>query len=155
MPMKKFDYHFNRFLKYGTLISTLLLIGIVCIQIYARFLMENAPSWTEELSRMVFIYTVSFASGLAFRQGYFIKLDLWHSHINTRFSRALDTLSALTTLVLFILFLVYGVDFLMMGLAERSPGLAIPMAWSFGAMVLLGFSMTYFAFFKVIAHFRK
>jgi TRAP-type C4-dicarboxylate transport system permease small subunit len=153
--MKKFDSLFIRFLKYGTLISTWLLIGIVCIQIYARFFMENAPSWTEELSRMVFIYTVSFASGLAFRQGYFIQLDLWHSTMNARFNWLLDTLSAMTALMLFILFLVYGILFLVMGMAERSPGLAIPMAWSFGAMVLLGFSMTYFVFRKVIVQFRN
>jgi len=116
--------------------------------------MENAPSWTEELSRMVFIYTVSFASGLAFRQGYFIQLDLWHSTVKTRFNWLLDTLSSLTVLILFILFFVYGIQFLVMGMVERSPGLAIPMAWSFGAMVLLGFSMTYFIFRKVIAQFR-
>jgi len=152
--MKKFDSLFMRFLKYGTLVSTLLLIGIVCIQIYARFFMENAPSWTEELSRMVFIYTVSFASGLAFRQGYFIQLDLWHSTVNTRFNWLLDTLSSLTVLILFILFFVYGIQFLVMGIVERSPGLSIPMAWSFGAMVLLGFSMTWFALRMVIAQFQ-
>ncbi|MDZ7605856.1 MAG: TRAP transporter small permease [Cyclobacteriaceae bacterium] len=152
--MKKFDYLFIRFLKYGTLSSTLVLIGIVCVQIYARFFMENAPSWTEELSRMVFIYTVSFASGLAFRQGYFIQLDLWHSSINSRFSWALDTMSSVTALILFILLLAFGIQFLVMGMVERSPGLAIPMAWSFGAMVLLGFSITWFAFRKVIAQFR-
>jgi len=151
--MKKFDSLFTRFLKYGTLISTLLLIGVICIQIYARFFMTSAPSWTEELSRMVFIYTVSFASGLAFQQGYFIQLDLWHSHISARFNWILDTLSALITFVLFILFMVYGTQFMVMGMVERSPGLSIPMAWSFGSMVLLGFSMAYFAFRKVVSQF--
>ncbi len=152
--MKKFDVLLIRFLKYGTLFSTILLIGIVCFQIYARFLLDKAPSWTEELSRMVFIYTVSFAAGLAFRQGYFIQLDLWHSHLSARYSWVLDTLSTLITFVLFVLFLIYSIRFLMMGMAERSPGLAIPMFWSFGAMVLLGFSMTYFAFRNVLAHLR-
>ena len=112
--------------------------------------MENAPAWTEELSRMVFIYLISFAAALGFRQGYFIKLDLWHGHINSRFSWILDVFSAIAILVLFTIFFVFAIKFMFMGLIEHSPGLAIRMAWSFGAMVLLGFSMSFYAFLKVL-----
>lgn len=155
MIIKQADVYFSRFLKYGTLLSAVILIAIVIIQIYARFLMEKAPAWTEELSRMVFIYSVSFASGLALRQNYFVRLDLWHSRQNKRFNLALKVLSNITALILFGIFLVCSVQFLKMGLAERSPGLTILMIWSFGAMLLMGISMTLFILRDLIYQIRR
>ena len=51
---------FGKILSAGTLISTLALLSSVIIQIYGRFFMESAPSWTEEAARVFFIYTMSF-----------------------------------------------------------------------------------------------
>ena len=69
----------NRSLKYGTLICTYAFIASVLIQIYARFFMESAPSWTEEASRLFFVYAIAFASGLAYRDGYYVALDFFFS----------------------------------------------------------------------------
>jgi len=55
----------NKLLSLGTLLSTIGFIGSTVIQIFARFFLASAPSWTEEASRLFFIYAMSFAAGLA------------------------------------------------------------------------------------------
>ena len=70
-------------LKYGTLVSSFALIFSVLLQIYARFFMSNTPAWTEETSRIFFIYTVSFASGLALKDNYFVYLDVFYEKTST------------------------------------------------------------------------
>ena len=102
--MKNIIKQISRFLKIGTLVSTLALVLSVVIQIYARFFMENAPSWTEEASRVFFIYAISFASGLAFRQHYFVFLDLISNRLSPKMDKLLETA---VNILVFILFLIY------------------------------------------------
>ncbi len=57
----------GKILKIGTLLSTWSLIAMVLFQIICRFSWFETPSWTEEASRILFIYAISFASGLALK----------------------------------------------------------------------------------------
>ena len=65
-------------LKYGTFVSSFGFIITVSIQVFSRYILENVPVWTEEASRILFIYSIAFASGLAYKGNYFVKLDLYH-----------------------------------------------------------------------------
>ncbi|NJO01809.1 MAG: TRAP transporter small permease subunit [Bacteroidia bacterium] len=58
------------------MVCTAGLLGAVLVQIVARFMLVQAPAWTEELARIFFIYAVSFAAGLALKQNYFVAIDL-------------------------------------------------------------------------------
>ena len=68
----KFKIFLSTFLKYGTLLTSLGFIFTVSLQIYARFFLTDVPPWTEEASRMLFIYAISFASGIEYRGNYFV-----------------------------------------------------------------------------------
>ena len=74
----KFKIFLSTFLKYGTLLTSLGFIFTVSLQIYARFFLTDVPPWTEEASRMLFIYSISFASGLAYRGNYFVYLEAFY-----------------------------------------------------------------------------
>ena len=64
-------------LKYGTFVSSFGFIVTVSIQVFSRYFLENVPAWTEEASRILFIYAIAFASGLAFKGNYFVKLNIF------------------------------------------------------------------------------
>ncbi|MEM1124879.1 MAG: TRAP transporter small permease subunit, partial [Bacteroidota bacterium] len=74
--------YFTKFLKYGTLISTYGLIGSVLLQIFARFFLTNTPAWTEEASRLFFIYAMAFAAGLALKSDEYVALDLFFEKLS-------------------------------------------------------------------------
>lgn len=76
----------------GAITSLICMVAVVIIQVYSRFLMARAPSWTEEASRIFFIYTSAFASGLALERNAFVSLGLLDHYIKGRlliFSRLL------------------------------------------------------------------
>ncbi|MEM6772595.1 MAG: TRAP transporter small permease subunit, partial [Bacteroidota bacterium] len=62
-------------MRYGILLSALGLVLSVLIQIYGRFFLDASPPWTEEASRLFFIYTVAFGAAPALLDGYFVFLD--------------------------------------------------------------------------------
>ena len=153
--MRRIIQYFNTFLKLGTLISTVLLVISVLVQIYARFFMESAPSWTEEASRLFFIYAISFASGLAFKQNYFVALDVISSRLSNRWNAIFVVLVDGLVFLLFIFISIHSIKYIQLGLAERSPSLGFNMSFSFASMLLLSASISIFVGIRFFHSFRK
>lgn len=144
-----------RFLKYGTLLSTYGLIATVLLQIFARFFLQNAPAWTEEASRLFFIYAISFAAGLAFKHHYFVHLDLFYDLLPPVAQRLLSILIPLLTLVLFAIIAIYAVPFMIQGYRETSPSMKIRMSTAFCSLFIMGASISYFAYLATRKQLKK
>ena len=143
------------FLKYGTLISSLGLIVSTVIQIYARFYMESAPSWTEESARFFFIYAMAFASGLAMKDGFYVHFDVFFNRLGKQLQRWVTHFISLLTIVLFMVLMLYGIQFVLQGLPERSPSLEVPMSIAFASMILMGLSVSFFALLDFLKTLKK
>ncbi len=139
-----------QFLKYGTLVSSFGFIGATLIQIYARFFMESAPSWTEEAARFFFIYAMSFAAGLAMKDGYYVHFDVFYNKLKKGQQRILNIMISVLTLILFLILTIYALQFVKVGLPEHSPSLDVPMAIAFGSMVVMGLFVSFFAFIDIL-----
>ncbi len=139
----------GRFLKIGTLLSTTGLIATVSLQIFARFFLANAPSWTEEASRIFFIYAVSFAAGLALKTNYYVHLDMFYNSFPPKMKRILNLIIPMVTFLLFALMDIYAVQLVMIGLPERSPSLGVPMAFAFFSMFIMATAICFYAWEKI------
>lgn len=142
-------------LKMGTLLSSFGFVVTVSIQIFARYFLENVPPWTEEASRILFIYAIAFASGLAYKGNYFVCLDLFQEKEQPHLKRVLDRLTPLATLLLFGIMGVYALYMLDMGRKELSPSLQIPMSLPFFSLLILTGSVCLYAFLNLIKQFNK
>jgi len=138
----------NRFLKYGTLLSTYGLIASVLLQIFARFLLPKAPPWTEEAARLFFIYAMAFAAGLAIKSNEYVALDFFFEKLPPNLKRSLLILVQGLTILLFGIMAIYGLKFVQLGIPESSPSMKISMSIAFFSMVLMGVSVSYFAFLE-------
>lgn len=153
--MKKTKRITTRILKLGTLMSAAGFLGSTLIQIYARFLMESAPSWTEEAARFFFIYAMSFAAGLAMRDDYYIHLDLVYDKLKEKHRKILDLSISVLTLLLFLIMALFSIQFTILGIPEKSPSLQITMSLAFAGMLVMALSISVFSFFNVLKNLRK
>ncbi|MBX2877204.1 MAG: TRAP transporter small permease [Saprospiraceae bacterium] len=140
------EKYISRFLKYGTLLSTYALIGSVLLQIFARFFLANTPSWTEEASRLFFIYATSFAAGLALKNKYYVHLDLFFDRLSERAKKIILVLIPVLILSLFVLLSIFSIQFILLGHQEFSPSMKTRMSLAFCSMFIMGASISYFAF---------
>lgn len=124
-------------LRAGIILSTLGLILSVLIQIYGRFFLAASPPWTEEASRLFFIYTVAFGAAPALEDGYFVFLDLLRDRLSAAWARRLEVLVSFSIIFLCGTMAIYALQFVLMGYAEKSPGMHIRMAFAFFSMFLL------------------
>jgi TRAP-type C4-dicarboxylate transport system permease small subunit len=143
--MKMRNKIMTRFLETGTLVGAAGLIGTVILQIVSRrFFTENAPSWTEEASRFFFIYAISFAAGLAQREGYFVSMDYVYRKFNERIKKWLDLIIVSFSFVLFLVMGIFSIQFILLGTTETSPGLELPMSIAFTSMFIMSGSILYY-----------
>ena len=142
-------------LKYGTLLSTYALIASVLLQIFARFFLANTPPWTEEASRMFFIYSTAFAAGLALKQNYYVHLDVFFDRLPSPVQKWLRLLIPTAILFLFGLLSVFAIQFISLGHYEFSPSMGIRMSFVFTSIFILGISVSYFAYRQLIRELKK
>ncbi|MEL6190958.1 MAG: TRAP transporter small permease subunit [Bacteroidota bacterium] len=142
-------------LRVGTLIFTILLVGSVLLQIVARFLFPSTPPWTEEASRLFFIYAIAFASGLAFLENEYVSLDILFNRLSEKGKTRLTILIQGLTTILFGVVAVYSVPFIQLGLLENSPSMGIKMALPFASMLLLASTIAVFSFLELMNTLRN
>ena len=141
-----FKIFLSKFLKYGTLLTSLGFVMTVSLQIFARFFLSDVPPWTEEASRILFIYAIAFSSGLAYRGNYFVYLEAFYNRFSDALKQKIDLLSPLLSLVLFGFCGFYTLSMLEMGLNEYSPTLHIIMIIPFLSILILSLSISYYSF---------
>ncbi|MGB5262569.1 MAG: TRAP transporter small permease subunit [Lutimonas sp.] len=140
------DKFISSLLKKGVIISSLGLIAIALLQIFARFFLAQAPAWTEEASRLCFIYATSFAAGLALKNNYYVHLDYFYNLFTTNIQRKLRIIIPLMTFLLFLIITIYSIQFIYLGRLETSPSLKMRMAYIFISVLIMSLSLSYFAF---------
>ncbi|MEM6966834.1 MAG: TRAP transporter small permease [Bacteroidota bacterium] len=140
----------TKFLRCGTLVSTVLLIASVLLQIFARFLLPSAPAWTEEASRLFFIYAIAFSAGLALESQDYVALDWFFEKLPPRIQKILSVIIAVSVLLLFAIITFYAIQFTILGHQEYSPGMRIRMSFVFFSMVILAGTLSYFAGLELI-----
>jgi len=145
----------GRILKIGTLLSTWGLMATVLLQISCRFSWLNTPSWTEEASRLFFIYAISFASGLAMKNEYYVHLDTFYSRFSPKIKRLLNFTIPIVTFILFITMAVYSIKFVILGIPEKSPSLDFNMGIAFFSMFIMAGSICYYLWLKIIGALKN
>lgn len=145
----------GRILKYGALISTWGLILTVLLQIFCRFTPIATPSWTEEASRIFFIYAMSFAAGLAMKNDYYVHLDMFYNRFPPRFQRFLVKAIPVITFFLFGIMAIYAIQFIVLGVPEQSPSMGFNMGIAFFSMFIMSVSICYYLWVKIRKNFKN
>lgn len=108
--------------------TTIMLI-VVLMQIFMRFVMNDSLAWSEELARFCFIWIVFIGVSYGVKHQRHIKVDLLLVFCKAKGKLFFDLLSNLLFLGFGLLILVYGlkISFLFLELNQTSPGLKVPM----------------------------
>ena len=146
----KFKIFLSIFLKYGTLMTSLGFISTVSLQIFARFFLTDVPPGTEEASRILFIYSISFASGLAYRGNYFVYLEVFYLGFSSKMKKVVDLVSPILSFFLFGITARYALSVFQMGFSESSPSLQIIMAIPFFSLLILSCSVSFYSLLSLL-----
>lgn len=124
-------------------------IIIVTIQIISRF----APFsfiWTEELTRYLFLYGISFGAPLALMRNEFINVDMLLNKMPDNFRRYYEVLIYLAVILLSLVMVREGFNFTLLGNNQSSATLPFQMSVIHASLLIMSVFLVFYAVIKII-----
>ena len=97
---------FNKVFDIFGIIAFVGMMLVVLMQITCRFLLKVNVPWTEEMSRLLFIFLCFLGTAIAFREKEFIVIDFLIRKIDNSFKKYLSILISLFTFSFFVVVLL-------------------------------------------------
>jgi len=152
--VRRFIELYHRLLTWLMVATVAVLIVPVTLQIVARYT-ALIPSWiwTEELSRFLFIWMVMLGAMIGIREGTHFEVDVW-PELKPRANALLRIVSHVFVLVLALVFVWWGIEFVRFGWNQLSELAELPMPYIFIAWPLAGATWLLFLGESLVANFR-
>lgn len=135
--------------------ALLVMMCVIFVQVFTRYVIFYSLPWSEELSRYLFVFIVICGINIAVTQDKLIKIDAVQSSIKSiRGRTALSLLHVIVGIVACILIATYATDLFPVGKVQKSPAMRIPMIIMY-SIVFVGYVLSTIALvFKGIEHLK-
>jgi len=111
-----------------------LMVLTILLQVFFRYVLNNALPWPEEVARAFMIWMMALVSAQAYHNGSFVAIDLLHEMMPPAIARLLKLLLlVIAGLVLLRLFSL-GLEFFDRGFRTRAASFKLSRAWIYLAM---------------------
>ena len=126
-------------------------ILLIFINVLCRYVFSFSISWSEEMTRYMFIGTLFFTLNIMVSQNAALRVDILDNFINNQRSKhILNLITYVLTVVALLVFTLSGVMLVQAGLTSVSPSMHIPM-WIIYAMMPLGYFLALIEVLRKIA----
>ena len=119
------------FLLFGLGLSMAL---VVAMQVFFRYALNHSLFWSEELARFMLIWLSFLGASTAYKRGVHPGVDLFTARLSPPLQRFCLQLVHIVSLTLFVVMIVYGVQFAYVIRAQISPALYLP-KWAVFAII--------------------
>ena len=125
--------HWLRPLRRAVEITIVALFGVlttaVFIQVVARYLFNQPPTWTEELARFCQVWIVLLAASICLRKGSHLSVDYLGPMLSPRARTLVAVITGCLISVYSAVVVIWGVQLLRIGLDQTSPAMQLNMGW--------------------------
>lgn len=123
--------------------------GVICWQVFGRFVLNSSPSWTEQTALLLMIWYVFFAAAAGVWQRFHIRIELLEQRLTDdrrgRLRIAIHSLIALFGLML----LLYGAQLAWLVRDHVVPSLGISRAFAYLPIPVAGLLTTVFSIWRI------
>jgi len=114
------------------------MVTIISYQVFGRYVLGKAPSWTEELTRFLLIWMTMLGSAASLRHGGHITVTFLVEMLNPLWQAVFLIARDVFLVAVSGLFMVFGTKFAMLNGAQESAALEIPMMIPYAALPVCG-----------------
>ena len=125
-------------------------MGAVVIQVIGRSVLTSSPVWTEELTRYALLFLAAFGTGLSFRSGDLVNVDIISESLPGRWPWLLRLFGAIVTALMCAVLLVPAWKYTSIGAMQTSPALGWRMDLIHVSMLLLIVFLMLFAMARAV-----
>ncbi len=124
--LEKFNTFFLRIGRQLAWISILLMVVVIMIQVFFRYVLNNALPWPDEAARFLMLWMTGFIAPSAYRWGGFVSIDMLERFLPKLFSNLLIIFILVISLSVLVIGFELGLKHIDAGWIFNSSSLKIP-----------------------------
>jgi TRAP-type mannitol/chloroaromatic compound transport system permease small subunit len=128
----------------ATLYLTLLMIGLVAVNVLLRYAFSFGSVWSQELEWHLLAAVILFGMSYALQRGDNVRVDVFYADFQPRTKFIVNVVSGLLTLAIALIFIKLSWGYVMqsyaIGETSADPG-GIPYRWAVKGLIPLGFAL--------------
>ena len=110
------------------------MVVLMLYQVILRYVFSASNSWSEEVTRYLFIFNVMMASAIAVRRNSHLQIDILINCFSPRLKRIFTIGATLAGIVFLVLLFQYSLQLCAQAASNISPGVGISMSVPYAAM---------------------
>jgi TRAP-type C4-dicarboxylate transport system permease small subunit len=131
------------------------LTSAVFVQVVARYVFNQPPTWTEELARFCQVWIVLLASSICVRKGSHLAVDYLGPSLPPGVRKAVALFTGCLIAVYAAVVVIWGVRLLMIGWMQTSPAMQLNMGWVYLVFPVAGGLMLLEAILATLRRVRE
>lgn len=139
--LKKLIETINKYLKYVTIISMSAMLLVIFLQVIFRYVFHHSLTFSEELARYLFVYTVFFGTAIVARQNGHIVMGVLTQKLKGKVAKYTKIVAYACTLLFVVILFYQGIRMMMLTSYQLSPALRISMSYVYFAIPAASFVM--------------
>tara|TARA_B100001250_G_scaffold7112_1_gene6011 strand:- start:2879 stop:3475 length:597 start_codon:yes stop_codon:yes gene_type:complete len=124
--LEKFNTFFLRIGRQLAWIAILLMVIVIMIQVFFRYVLNNALPWPDEAARFLMLWMTGFIAPSAYRWGGFVSIDMLERFLPKLFSNLLIVFILVISLIVLVIGFELGLKHINVGWIFNSSSLKIP-----------------------------
>lgn len=134
--MKKLLGYMEKTFAAASIVGIGLMLAIIFIQVISRYFFGHTPSYSEELSRYLFVWVVFLSLPVVSRQGGHMVVGLLLERFTGEPLRRIKILGGLFSIAFLVIMIYQGIRMINMASWQTSPAMEIPMSYVYVAIPL-------------------
>lgn len=140
--LAKLKSYLDRTIDWAVVGLVVAMVAVAFYQVVMRYIFNNAPSWSEELARYLFVWLVFLASAIAFRGGAHLGIDYFVNLFPVRVRSFFRVAIGLLLCVALLFLAVKGFNVATLVQRQLSAAMRMPMIYAYlaipvGALLML------------------
>ncbi|MGI6034174.1 MAG: TRAP transporter small permease [Limnochordia bacterium] len=127
--IKKAATTFNQVVDFLCATMMLVMVAVVFLQVFFRYVLVSPLGWTEEVGIMTMIWTTFIGSYMAFRDNKHMRISLVYDRINPNQKRFVSLTGNILMIIMNIFIFIYGLNFVDAFKNMKSPYIGLPMKY--------------------------
>lgn len=139
--MDKFVAGFKKVQRVNSFIigaALLTMVAVVFLQTFCRFVIFKSLTWSEELSRYLFVALIALGINLATTKHLFVRIEIIDSYLKGKGLFIMNLIRKAIAMYVSLVFTYSGYELIKIGGYQISPAMGIPMSLLY-AIIFIGF----------------
>lgn len=136
--MKKISDRMNQIIEQISFVLLFLMVIIIFMQVFFRHVLTDSLSWSEELSRFMFIWTTLLGVSVGVKRGFLVAIPFVVDRLKGVSKKFVEIISIILIIIFAVVMIIFGTEMTLNVTQQYSPAMRIPMSYVYASVPVSG-----------------